>query len=937
MTHPNSLDLETASPDQLLLLAATLGRTDLAVSALNAGANINARVSDPQNPGITRTALHASVQNVHVDVTRALLSASADLQIQDSNGRNPLFYLPPQSESPEIHTVFSADLCQKAAQGDLNAVSRALEAGLDPNVTDSPELANTPLHWAASFGASACVRALLDAGASVDPVNHAGLTPLLDAALAGHADVVSVLVAANADLFVTDPSNKSLSELPLSPNVRSALGFTGGLRPPLFSEVQQAAEPDSPRRSSLSHAPLTPKIQKSDTQHPDAPNIPDWAPVLWPPPQRFVLAGGSFTLPPILTISAENACLSVARLFYQWLLDSPQLQQADTTIRLVGGGQGGLGEPIAFSAAIFLRIDKYALERGEQAYSITVRDFGVDVVASDSPGLFYACSTLVNMITLCMASSEDPTAPPTIPTLSVSDWPSVRNRGLFIDISRQRIPNLNTLKDLVKFMSKQTRLNQLHLRVTNNFDRLKGISREAMFRHEDILELNEWCQEHFVDLIPVIEEQCGPATSDSELQADLNGREPLRNSTHPREERDESDDEMLFDEFLPLFNSEQVSLVRRERKGCKTVPNFSRMRSLLRTLRTRGKRAMLVYGNHVPDALTDKDIAPTLLPELPSKMILVVQAEDGARYGVQERCSLLQRHGLPFYICLTSFLEDTITGRLSTFLKRTKEAINAASSHGAVGVVLKDSSMCSKGAPMVFLHQLMVAFGGASWNEHRVIEVGSEGPDAKFSQLLDVYLFKDSVQKGVLGNICLAMADMCKLAGDHTEWTLQDILSFRPEKVQGVAHELSSTGLRKIVKQVDRMDSVLAAYKGMAERADVAELRMAGIFLLVAARIGASFLQTIIDEEISESDRLHDDLNRGNPLGLHSLSDGRRSDLCNQLLQGIELMREAWMLRYHKTAFVKAVEETCGKVLRTLADGMPYQGYLDELVGQLIS
>lgn len=62
-------------------------------------------------------------------------------------------------------------------------------AGADPNVAmppgDSPDVAETPLHWAASSGDVAAVQALLDAGATVDALGgiFGGCTPYVEATI----------------------------------------------------------------------------------------------------------------------------------------------------------------------------------------------------------------------------------------------------------------------------------------------------------------------------------------------------------------------------------------------------------------------------------------------------------------------------------------------------------------------------------------------------------------------------------------------------------------------------------------------------------------------------------------------------------------------------------------------------------------------------------
>src|SRR3546814_15962995 len=61
-------------------------------------------------------------------------------------------------------------------QGRPDAVSMLLANGADPSVVDGE--GNTPLHHAARSSDPGVVAALLDAGATLDVLNHEGLSPL---------------------------------------------------------------------------------------------------------------------------------------------------------------------------------------------------------------------------------------------------------------------------------------------------------------------------------------------------------------------------------------------------------------------------------------------------------------------------------------------------------------------------------------------------------------------------------------------------------------------------------------------------------------------------------------------------------------------------------------------------------------------------------------
>lgn len=106
-----------------------------------------------------------------------------------------------------------ADLLKAASAGNLDAVSRALEAGADVNARD--ENKNSSLNGAAMLGHLEVVKRLLEAGADIESKGSGGgLTPLANASTHGHFNVAQLLLDRGAR--VTDDL---LSVLQLKVNI----------------------------------------------------------------------------------------------------------------------------------------------------------------------------------------------------------------------------------------------------------------------------------------------------------------------------------------------------------------------------------------------------------------------------------------------------------------------------------------------------------------------------------------------------------------------------------------------------------------------------------------------------------------------------------------------------------------------------------------------
>ena len=74
-----------------------------------------------------------------------------------------------------------------------------------------------------------------------------------------------------------------------------------------------------------------------------------------------------------------------------------------------------------------------------QAYALTVKKGRITLYADAPAGLFYAVQTLRQLVrTLGLH----------LPDMAVRDWPTLPCRGLMLDISRRKVPRLDTLKHL---------------------------------------------------------------------------------------------------------------------------------------------------------------------------------------------------------------------------------------------------------------------------------------------------------------------------------------------------------------------------------------------------------------------------------------------------------------------------------------------------------
>ncbi len=166
-------------PDGKSLLEAVRKGDAAALRVLvSAGAPVTTKVGEYKE-----TLLHLAAQNGHLEITRLLISAGAELNAKDRDGFTPLH---------EAVYWMHPDM-----------VKLLLEGGADIRVGDGDGL--TALHWAAFWGRVEEAKLLLERGAGVDMRNiKNGETPLHSALAGNDIEVADLLLSKGANMLAWD-------------------------------------------------------------------------------------------------------------------------------------------------------------------------------------------------------------------------------------------------------------------------------------------------------------------------------------------------------------------------------------------------------------------------------------------------------------------------------------------------------------------------------------------------------------------------------------------------------------------------------------------------------------------------------------------------------------------------------------------------------------
>ena len=156
-------------------------------------------------------------------------------------------------------------------------------------------------------------------------------------------------------------------------------------------------------------------------------------------------------------------------------------------------GINGRYMPGAKQAHITLSRDRSVSH--SEGYRLTITPQRVEIVAKTDTGAFYGAQTLRELLRMGGRKLQ---------CRRIEDWPTFLRRGVYLDCARGKVPKVSTIRQLIDRLA-QWKYNELQLYIENAFvfdghpDIGKGYS---PFRAEDILEIQEYCKQYHIRLVP---------------------------------------------------------------------------------------------------------------------------------------------------------------------------------------------------------------------------------------------------------------------------------------------------------------------------------------------------------------------------------------------------------------------------------------------------
>ncbi len=427
-------------------------------------------------------------------------------------------------------------------------------------------------------------------------------------------------------------------------------------------------------------------------------------------------------------------------------------------LETLGKGWLGSGDSQILSGDLHILSFKKS-EMPEQGYALDISLEGIVITYSKAAGAFYGLMTLRQMIMQAVGAVKGFR----LPYVHISDAPTLLHRGYMLDISRGKVPSMESLKSFIDLLA-SFKYNQLQLYIEGfsfmyaSFE--KYCDEKSALTPEEIRELDRYCRERFIELVP--NQNCfghmAPWLAKEEFRplAEAPDGWKLGSATLPPTTLDARNDdcmvllEKMCSDLLPNFTSRYFNVdmdepfdmgLGKNQEFCQTHGKESlyglHAKKMHQLAALHGK-TMMMWGDVVVKY-------PSLLKELPEDIIILDWGYEG-EFPVERHARLLQENGRRFYLCPGTNAWSSYTGMTDNMLTCIKRAVRAANTCGAEGVMLTDwgdgghlQYLPVSYAPLVYAAALM-------WKDDEVTE-------ELLSRALDLFVFEDKA--GVMGQACL--------------------------------------------------------------------------------------------------------------------------------------------------------------------------------------
>ena len=410
-----------------------------------------------------------------------------------------------------------------------------------------------------------------------------------------------------------------------------------------------------------------------------------------------------------------------------------------------------------------------------QAYRLRIDEHGVTLHASGEAGLYYGATTLIQWLDIHRAN-VDGALPKALTGVEIVDYPDFVHRGVMLDISRDKVPTMKTLRELVLRLA-SWKINQLQLYTEHTF---AYIGHDVVWQHaspmtpQEVQQLDALCRAHHIELVPnqnsfghlhrwLIHE---PYRQLAECPAGIS--HPFSDDVEPYGLCPTDPDsfallEELYDQLLPNFQSRQFNVgldetldlgLGRSAKHCEARGRgevfFEFLSELHRRLGERGVR-MQCWGDIIQQH-------EALVPRMPRDLIVLEWGYEANHPFEQNLARLVDAKLDCFYVCPGTSSWNSLGGRANNALRNLASAARAGKAAGAAGYLITDWGDNGHLQPLPVSYLGLLAGASFAWNSAAIAE---DAATFDIASALDLYVFEDD--SGAAGR---ALVDLAQAYSD---------------------------------------------------------------------------------------------------------------------------------------------------------------------------
>ncbi len=398
----------------------------------------------------------------------------------------------------------------------------------------------------------------------------------------------------------------------------------------------------------------------------------------------------------------------------------------------------------------------------EQEYNIEIGENLINIVGKDLVALFYAKQTMKQLFEY----SKNETKP--LPCLIIKDYPDFSRRGFMLDVSRNKVPKMETLYYLIDLLA-SWKINEFQLYTEHTFaykNHKKVWENYSPLSPEEIQELDKYCQERFIDLVP---NQNSFGHLEHWLKHDeylhlADCPEPCQTIWGPskRSSLDPSNPDSfkfmqeLYHELLPNFSSKYFNI------GCDETMELGLGKSKSACQKEGKGKVYLEYLKKLNSEVNDLgkftqfwgDIIinhSELIPELPKNMIALVWGYDDI-FSSGNHLQKFVDAGLEFYVCPGTSSWNSLIGRNTNGFENLKNAALKGKEYHAKGYLITNWGDYGHWQSFSVSVPAIMLGSGFAWNY-------SEKTLDNLEFLLNQYVFYDSTQNTAKAILKLGYVD----------------------------------------------------------------------------------------------------------------------------------------------------------------------------------